>query len=68
MCETVDDKEAGAEPYVCSCRVLLVGIGADEQMAGYGRHRTVFQRGGSEALREEINVDLARLWKRNLGR
>ena len=118
-------------PYVCSCRALLVGIGADEQMAGYGRHRTAFERAdppvlppspsppqqqaslhcadtlasefdaklGSnsmkdpqtapvaeststlkkqspgiadefrwEALRNEMNRDLDRLWKRNLGR
>lgn len=54
--------------YRSPCRALLVGIGADEQMAGYGRHRTVFQRGGWMALRAELNVDLARLWKRNLGR
>lgn len=51
-----------------SCSALLVGIGADEQMAGYGRHRTTFLRGGYPALIEEINMDLERLWHRNLGR
>lgn len=55
-------------PYSSSCRVVLVGIGADEQMAGYGRHRTTFLRGGAVALEDELNMDLSRLWKRNLGR
>lgn len=56
------------ELYRCQCKVLIVGIGADEQLAGYGRHRTVYQRGGEEALIQELNMDLTRLWTRNLGR
>jgi hypothetical protein len=106
-------------PYSSACRALLVGIGADEQMAGghgstdghydydeddddhdsdgdsdddgdddtddddddddvfssgYGRHRTVFRRhgddgsGGWQRLVAEMNIDLDRLWRRNLGR
>jgi hypothetical protein len=54
--------------YKCSCKALLVGFGADEQMAGYSRHRTAFRNGGVEGLESEMNVDLERLWKRNLGR
>ncbi len=42
--------------------------GADEQLAGYARHRSTWKRGGGERLAEEIEKDLARLWKRNLGR
>ena len=108
-------------PYSCDCKALLVGIGADEQLGGYGRHRTAFLRqesstavfsarmekdndaqeeddlgaigdddmvarpqvesldalvgmsrtdvsAGVEALELELNADLERLWKRNLGR
>jgi len=49
-------------------RVVLVGIGADEQMAGYARHRTTYNRGGYDALRAELEMEKARLWTRNLGR
>ena len=56
----------GDEPVESDCRVLIVGIGADEQMAGYGRHRA---RGDNViSLQSEMNVDLERLWKRNLSR
>jgi hypothetical protein len=54
--------------YQSTCKILLIGIGADEQMSGYGRHRTTFLKGGFEALERELNMDLERLWKRNLGR
>lgn len=49
-------------------RVLLVGMGADEQMGGYGRHRKAFERGGIESFRKELLMDQDRLWERNLGR
>ncbi len=31
-------------------KVLLVGMGADEQYGGYGRHRTAFERGSAPPL------------------
>lgn len=52
-----------------SCaKILLSGVGADEQMAGYSRHRTTYQRGGYEGLRSELQMEVGRLWIRNLGR
>lgn len=54
--------------YQSTCKALLIGIGADEQLAGYGRHRTVFNRSGWSGLAQEMNMDLKRLWQRNLGR
>ena len=37
------------QPYQSHVKALLIGIGADEQMAGYGRHRTAFVRGVSSS-------------------
>lgn len=63
-----DSSSSSRTPYTARCRALLIGIGADEQMGGYGRHRTCFNRGGFDALREELHLDQNRLWSRNLGR
>ncbi|KAI9910179.1 hypothetical protein PsorP6_010394 [Peronosclerospora sorghi] len=54
--------------YQTRARVVLVGIGADEQLAGYGRHRTTLRTKGEAALRAELKMEMERLWKRNLGR
>ena len=56
------------ETICSSARVLLIGIGADEMMAGYGRFRNVYNKGGYDALREELKKDKDRLWTRNLGK
>jgi asparagine synthetase B (glutamine-hydrolysing) len=55
-------------PYTTSARVLLSGLGADELFAGYGRHGVSFNRYGFEGLINEIELDVSRLGKRNLGR
>uniref|UniRef100_A0A0D9Y0Q8 Asparagine synthetase domain-containing protein n=1 Tax=Leersia perrieri TaxID=77586 RepID=A0A0D9Y0Q8_9ORYZ len=54
--------------YKSTSRVLLVGSGADEQCAGYGRHRTKYRLGGWVSLDEEMRLDVQRIWKRNMGR
>ncbi len=61
------DDGAGAF-YGSAARVVLLGHGADEQCGGYGRHRTRFRAGGWSGLSEELEVDVRRLWLRNLGR
>eukprot|EP00804_Cyclotella_cryptica_P002195 CCRYP_018257-RB/>CCRYP_018257-RB protein AED:0.13 eAED:0.13 QI:0/0.2/0.16/1/0/0/6/1140/520 len=53
---------------ISTAKILLSGVGADEQMAGYGRHRSTFQRGGYAELNDELRMEVARLWTRNLGR
>ncbi|TVU49588.1 hypothetical protein EJB05_00903, partial [Eragrostis curvula] len=54
--------------YKSTSRVLIVGSGADEQCAGYGRHRTKYRLGGWNALDNEMRLDVQRIWKRNMGR
>ncbi|KAL0044306.1 hypothetical protein WJX82_010374 [Trebouxia sp. C0006] len=68
---TVMDLNIGTtsyEWYRSAARVVLLGHGADEQHAGYGRHRTSFRNHGWTGLQEELAIDMQRLWQRNLGR
>jgi len=55
------------ETMLSSARVLLIGISADEMTAGYGRFRSMCNKGGYHTLREELKKDKYRLWARNLG-
>ncbi|XP_031832233.2 asparagine synthetase domain-containing protein 1 [Nomia melanderi] len=54
--------------YESPCRVLLLGMGADELFGGYMRHRTILKHKGWNALAEELNIELSRIAERNLGR
>ncbi|XP_037018879.2 asparagine synthetase domain-containing protein 1 isoform X2 [Artibeus jamaicensis] len=54
--------------YQSSAKVVLTGIGADEQLAGYSRHRVRFQTHGLQGLNKEIKMELGRISSRNLGR
>jgi asparagine synthetase B (glutamine-hydrolysing) len=64
----VDKYTRSSDVVQSDCRILLVGHGADELFGGYGRHETKSSKGGLEALRTEILLDIGRLWQRNLGR
>ncbi|KAI7898362.1 asparagine synthase-domain-containing protein [Cokeromyces recurvatus] len=54
--------------YESHARVLLSGLGADEQLGGYSRHREAFRQGGWEKLIKETQLDVDRISTRNLGR
>ncbi|NXY83149.1 ASND1 protein, partial [Alcedo cyanopectus] len=56
------------KPYKSPAKVVLTGIGADEQLAGYSRHRVCFKRHGLEGLSRELEMELDRISSRNLGR
>ncbi|KAK2839463.1 hypothetical protein Q5P01_013203 [Channa striata] len=54
--------------FASSAKVILTGIGADEQLAGYSRHRVRFKTSGYEGLIQELAMELGRISSRNLGR
>ncbi|KAF9565648.1 hypothetical protein EC968_004044 [Mortierella alpina] len=55
-------------PYTSQAKVLLSGLGADEQLGGYSRHKDQFQAASWQGLIEELQLDLDRISTRNLGR
>lgn len=54
--------------YESKAKVLLSGLGADEQLGGYSRHRVQFQKTSWQGLVTEIQRDVNRISTRNLGR
>ncbi|KAA1468623.1 hypothetical protein DENSPDRAFT_833998 [Dentipellis sp. KUC8613] len=55
-------------PYTSPARVLLNGLGSDELLGGYGRHRTAYTAGEWKAVIEELQLEIDRIPTRNLGR
>ena len=62
-----DDTETA---YNSTAQLLLVGMGADEQLGGYSRHRGIYLNNNCnmQALRDEIDMEVERISSRNLGR
>lgn len=60
--------DATAKLYTSPARVLLSGLGADELLGGYSRHRTCFHTGGNLGLQKEMLMDIKRIGNRNCGR
>lgn len=56
------------ELYTVSAKVYFSGLGADEQLGGYSRHRRAYDRGSWPTLIAELQLDLDRLPQRNLSR
>ena len=55
-------------PCCTGARVLLSGLGADELFGGYTRHARACAQEGYESLINELDLDIQRLGRRNLGR
>ena len=51
-----------------NAEVLFLGMGADEQLAGYVRHRTKYEKAGMSELCREVKMEIERISERNLGR
>ncbi|EGO25517.1 hypothetical protein SERLADRAFT_368911 [Serpula lacrymans var. lacrymans S7.9] len=58
----------GFRPYESPARVMLNGLGSDELLGGYGRHRTAFGVRGWQGVIDELQLELDRIPTRNLGR
>ncbi|KAK7483507.1 hypothetical protein BaRGS_00025306 [Batillaria attramentaria] len=56
------------QSYVSKARVILCGMGADEQLAGYSRHRVRFKQESWAGLNAELEMEINRISARNLGR
>ncbi|ESP05301.1 hypothetical protein LOTGIDRAFT_181114 [Lottia gigantea] len=64
----VGNGENKGKSFKSKAKVILCGMGADEQLAGYSRHRSRYSEGGWKGLLEEMNMEIKRISSRNLGR
>ncbi|KAF5405217.1 Asparagine synthetase domain-containing protein 1 [Paragonimus heterotremus] len=65
---TDNDSTTGSIVYTSPAKVVFLGTGVDEQLAGYSRHRTTFEKHGVDALEKELRMEMLRISERNLGR
>jgi len=61
------EQSANQAMYRSTARIVLSGLGADECLGGYSRHRTAARRSELDLIRE-LERDVTRLWYRNCGR
>jgi asparagine synthetase B (glutamine-hydrolysing) len=72
--KTMRDLSIAAPIWFCCSRIdkshkiVFLGMGADELLGGYSRHRRAFETGGEIALKSELELDVLRIGMRNLGR
>lgn len=64
----IEALDGSLQNYRSPARILVSGLGADELFGGYSRHEIAFNRRGYQGLHEELELDVGRLGKRNLGR
>lgn len=64
----IKDEEGKLAPYTSQAKVLLSGLGADEQLGGYSRHKDQFEASSWRGLIHELQLDLDRISTRNLGK
>lgn len=64
----IKNEQGELDAYTSQAKVLLSGLGADEQLGGYSRHKDQFTAAGWEGLIHELQLDLDRISTRNLGR
>ncbi|XP_051871748.1 asparagine synthetase domain-containing protein 1 [Pristis pectinata] len=64
----INTSNGEVQPYISTAKVVLTGIGADEQLAGYSRHRIRYKTSGFVGLVKELEMELGRISSRNLGR
>ncbi|KAI0036656.1 asparagine synthase-domain-containing protein [Vararia minispora EC-137] len=56
------------QPYKSPAKVLLNGLGSDELLGGYGRHRAAYKTGGWQGVVDELQLEIDRIPSRNMGR
>lgn len=66
--EAPNSPTGSVRSYTSPARVILSGLGADELLGGYIRHRNAYKHGGWQALLDELQRDVDRIHIRNLGR